>query len=159
MLERQVINGSGSSGQVTGLLGVSGITANTDRDDDPRDRRSCRLQAHQRHRDRIRQPDRRARDASEAPTVPDERSRRIDDGRLGRSSVLAADDRDWRDADDARRRDRGRDPLVLAESPVFISPPRFQEIVERSSANLQVVIQATAYIALVGAHSLVRSAS
>jgi HK97 family phage major capsid protein len=152
VLEAQTINGSGASGQILGLLGVSGITADTYVSGAPTAVAAYgRVQqlladvatAFGAPADTLVMHSRRARwinDLNPGATVllkPSYAANLIETmgmpvtlGGGGEDAILA---------------------LVIGETPIFISPPRFLVMPDRGSTNLQVVIQAYAYVALVGA--------
>ena len=148
-LEAQVINGSGTAGQLQGLLGVSGITANTiatttlvtvapavfklasdtaSAYGNPIDA----LVMHPRRRQWLQD----AHDATATGVfgAPVFTQRIIETG--GMPTTLGG----------------GTEDAILAlqpsETPVFISPPSFAVLEERASGTGQVVLQARSYVAL-----------
>jgi len=152
VLEAQTINGTGANGQILGLLGVSGITADTYVTASPT---SVGLYgkvqglladvgtAFGAPADTLVMHSRRARwindntSGSNILQVPTYAAKVIET--MGMPVTLGAGTEDAIIA------------LVLGETPIFISPPRFAVMPDRGSTNLQAVIQAYAYVALVGA--------
>jgi HK97 family phage major capsid protein len=149
-LEQQVINGSGSAGQLTGLLGVSGITANTVATatnvvvatavfklvSDTATAYAGPVDALVMH------PRRRAwllnsHDTTAVYGAPPFVQRIIETA--GMPTTLGGGTEDAILA------------LVLAETPIFISPPRISVREDVLSGTMQVRIQATSYVAMVGA--------
>ena len=147
VLEAQVINGSGASGQITGILGFTGIQSNAYTDAAPTRLKNWQAIA------------KLLADTATAYGAPVDtvvyHPRRYE--WLCSDATLVRPNHDGftiiqttgvpTNLGAGTNEDRVI-VLVASESPLYVSPPEFQVVIDRSSANLQVQISARAYVAL-----------
>jgi hypothetical protein len=148
-LEAQIINGSGASGQLTGLLGVSGITANS-----YTDATATAAEAWGAIQKLLADTGTAYGAPIDTLVMHSRRARWLADTAAFGAANYGAEVLETQGIPTNLGAGTNEDAIIalaLAETPVFIGPIRFE--VDRGvlSGNLQVRIYAFAYVALVGA--------